>query len=256
MKKGTKIHSPCPSPTWLGVVGHLSPPMILQVVPLALLLHHPQHPLEWLCHQYWNPWTGEDHQYLGHGTEIPALLGRTYSRMRNHYLPNIILYSELSIGHWNKGVSKIWYKKKSLGTCHINHHWWSSLGKNCDHWYLTTNHVVSSFENIHKTTFKDKRHEEELQHYAIKPWGKLQLQLLKLSHMGLVSHEHACNQCRPPPFDLHSQNQTLINTTPTCMHTILYHHSIPDFCWEELNTQYIESIPSNNTDSTKYTRYD
>ena len=48
-------------------------------------------------------------------------------------------------------------RKKSLDTWHINYHLWSTLAENRNTWRLTTNHVVSSFENIRKATLKDKK---------------------------------------------------------------------------------------------------
>ena len=82
-------------------------------------------------------------------------------RMRNYCLPGIILCNELSTGYCDRRAPRKQYKnflKRFFGACHINHHWWSTLAENCDTWYLTTNPVVSSFENTHRVALKDKRH--------------------------------------------------------------------------------------------------
>ena len=63
-------------PIWLRVVGQLSiPPMIPQMVPLALPPYHHLYPLEWFWHQYRSTRKGKDYQYQGHTTEVMAMLG-------------------------------------------------------------------------------------------------------------------------------------------------------------------------------------
>ena len=73
----------------------------------------------------------------------------------NHRLPRNILCSPLTIA-----TRKIRYKdclKKSFGSCYIDHHLKSTLAENCTAWRLTTNLVVSTFENTHRAVRKDKR---------------------------------------------------------------------------------------------------
>ena len=49
---------------------------------------------------------------------------------RRHHLPKIAVYGELSTGYRDGWTLKKRFKdslKKALGTCHIDHHQWSTL---------------------------------------------------------------------------------------------------------------------------------
>ena len=58
--------------------------------------------------------------------------------------------------------------KKFFGVCHINQHWWSILAENHDTSFPPLKIPTRPLSRI-------KELEEELQHYAIKPWTGLQL---------------------------------------------------------------------------------
>ena len=67
-----------------------------------------------------------------------------------HRLLKIALYSELSTGYRDRGASNKRFKdslKKTLGTCHIDHHQWSTLAAERQAWRLTIHQVVSNFED-------------------------------------------------------------------------------------------------------------
>ena len=63
--------------------------------------------------------------------EVTATLGRAYLQNgRGHRLLKIALYGELSTGHRDRVAPKKRFKdslKKTLGTCHNDHHKWSTL---------------------------------------------------------------------------------------------------------------------------------
>ena len=109
----------------------------------VLPLYHPQHPLKslkkWkspaLKPYYWCPsYAG---QYMSIGWRIIAsLLAITKEGLQK---------SE-PLTAW----------KKLLGDCHIDHHWYFTLGENHDAWHLTTSLVVS-FENTCRAILKNKR---------------------------------------------------------------------------------------------------
>ena len=79
-------------------------------------------------------------------------------RMGNHSLLRNIWYSTFSTKeeHQISNSKTAW--KKSLAAGNIIYHQQSTLAENPVIWGLTTNHVVSSFENTHRATIKDKRH--------------------------------------------------------------------------------------------------
>ena len=82
------------------------------------------------------------------------------SRMKDQRLPKIALYGELSTGHRDRGAPKKRYKdhlKKSLDTCHIDHHQWSTLAAHREAWRGIIHQAVSSFEDTRRATLKDKR---------------------------------------------------------------------------------------------------
>ena len=56
--------------------------------------------------------------------------------------------------------TKMWFKdslKRSFGTCHVDHHRWSTQAKTCEAWCLTTKPVFFSFENTCRSALKDKK---------------------------------------------------------------------------------------------------
>ena len=55
-------------------------------------------------------------------------------------------YGELSIGYCNRGAAKKRFKdslKKTVGTCHIDHHYWSTLAADFQACRLTVHQFVS-----------------------------------------------------------------------------------------------------------------
>ena len=122
-----------------------------------LLPHHPRHTLEWLCHQYWSPWTGGGHQYWDHVAEVPAMQCRTSFMMRDHHLPMIILCSELSTGYRHRGAPKNQLLFERIPWC-LSHQlslmvhpsWWP--------WHLASYYQQCCllFKNTHWAIFKNK----------------------------------------------------------------------------------------------------
>ena len=103
--------------------------------------------------------------------------------IRNHHLLRILWWALL----WplrRRGTKDIIQVllEKSLAVCHIDYCWWSTLTENCDAQHLTTDHIVSFFENTCLATLKDKKlSKDELQLDAIKLSPNLQLQSLQPS---------------------------------------------------------------------------
>ena len=82
------------------------------------------------------------------------------SRMGNHCLPKFILCNKLSSSHHDTRAPKKLFKnwlKKSFDTFRIDHCQWFILAENCVAWFLTTNHIVSFFENTYTATLKGKK---------------------------------------------------------------------------------------------------
>ena len=139
------------------------------------------------------------------------------SRMKNHHLPRIIPCEELYTGHHNKRALKKWYRdcqKKSLGAWYINYWQWSTLAENCHSWHLSTNYVVSSFENTCRASLKDKRFREK-DHNTMPSNPDQTFSCSDSNHvcqscMRLISHECACSQCEPPILDLYSWSQAMM----------------------------------------------
>ena len=77
-------------------------------------------------------------------------------RMGNHRQPKTALYSKLSTCDRNRGVPNQRFKdsvKKTLGTCHIDHHQWSTLVANRQAWHRTVHQVVSTLEDSRRANF-------------------------------------------------------------------------------------------------------
>ena len=83
-----------------------------------------------------------------------------------HYLPQITLYGEHSTGYCDRGAPKKRFKdslKRTLGTCHIDHHKWSTLAADHQAWCHTIHQVVSIFENSHRANLKEKHRRRRIQ---------------------------------------------------------------------------------------------
>jgi len=134
------------------------------------------------------------------------------SRMEDHRLPKKTLYGELSSGHRDRGAPKKRYKdslKKSLGVCHIDCSQWSALAADRAAWRYTVHQAVSSFEASRKEDLREKRRRRKIraasaatsepgQTFDCSHCGRT-----CLSHIGLVSHQRACNwRGQPPLFNL------------------------------------------------------
>ena len=99
---------------------------------------------------------------------------------------------------------RISWKKKSLAACHINHRQKPTWVDYRETWYLTTNHVGSSFTNTCRTTFKDWRRRKRkncktmlLNSYQTYSCSRCDRAYLFL--ISLIRYEHTCNQRRPSP---------------------------------------------------------
>lgn len=82
------------------------------------------------------------------------------SRMEDHCLPKIVMFSELSTGHRERGAPKKRFKdslKKSLSTCNIDHKQWSDLAADRNTWRHTIHHATAPFEEDRRAALKDKR---------------------------------------------------------------------------------------------------
>ena len=128
------------------------------------------------------------------------------SRMGDHRLPKIALYGELSTGYCDRGVPKKRFKdslKKTLSTCHIDHHQWSTPTADHQVWYCTVHQVISTFEDSCRANLREKCCRKKIQGAS----EAIPDQLFNcsscgrtcLSHIGIVSHQHACSQHGQPP---------------------------------------------------------
>ena len=91
------------------------------------------------------------------------------SKMGNHHLPSIIQWGEYPFDIHYRWTWKKWFKdclKKSLVACHIDHRYLSTLAKNHDARWFTTNNV-SYFEKMCRAARKNKRLKKK--NVAIKP---------------------------------------------------------------------------------------
>ena len=108
------------------------------------------------------------------------------SRTRNHGLPSSYLVANsllvITTERYQRSHERIAWKN-SFNACHINNCRWSILVENCDAWYLTSTHVVSSSENIHRAGLKFKKP---------KPTA---VSIVCLSNISLISHELVCSWC-------------------------------------------------------------
>ena len=76
-----------------------------------------------------------------------------------HRRPKVALYGELSTGYRDRGAPKKRFKdsfKKTLGTCHIDHHQWSTLAADRQAWRCTIHQAVSTFENSCRANLWEK----------------------------------------------------------------------------------------------------
>ena len=83
-----------------------------------------------------------------------------------HRQPKISLYDELSSGYHDKGAPKKRFKdslKKTRGTCHINHHQWSTLVADLQAWCRIVHQVVSTFEDSRRANLWEKRRRRKIQ---------------------------------------------------------------------------------------------
>ena len=65
-----------------------------------------------------------------------------------HRLLKIAMYGELFTGYHDRGASKKSFKdspKKTLSTCHIDHHQWSALVADRQAWRYTVNRLLGLF---------------------------------------------------------------------------------------------------------------
>ena len=155
-KKGTKIsHSPCYPPIWLRVMGYLSwSTTIPRSIPPKLLPHHLQYPVKWLSQLksvnrerstasrscYRSP--SYDGQHTSSGLGIIACLGSYCA-----------ICSLLVVAIEGNQRCDTWTAWKHL----LVPVTWSAVAENRQARCLSTNHVVSSFENTCKITVRHKR---------------------------------------------------------------------------------------------------
>lgn len=139
-------------------------------------------------------------------TSIEAMLLKTQlrwaghvSRMKDHRLPKIVLYGELSTGNRHRGAPKKRFKdslKKSLQACHINQHQWSDLAADREAWRRVVHQSVSSFEKNRKAALVEKRSRRK-NHVVTAPTPDSSFLCSRcdrmcLSRIGLFSHQRAC----------------------------------------------------------------
>ena len=88
------------------------------------------------------------------------------SRMGSvHRFPKISLYGELSTGHRGRLAPKKGFKdflKKTLNTCYIDQHQWSTPAANLQAWGYTVHQVICTFVNSSKANLRDKRHGKKI----------------------------------------------------------------------------------------------
>ena len=53
--------------------------------------------------------------------------------------------------------------KKTLGTCHIDHHQWLTLAADRQAWCRTVHQVISTFEDSHRANLREKRVRKKIQ---------------------------------------------------------------------------------------------
>ena len=119
----------------------------------------------------------------------------------HYYFYKIALYSELSTGHRDRGAPKKHFKnflKKTLGTCHIDHHQQSTLPADHQAWCRTVHQVISSFEDSHRANLREKHRKRKIQgasaaipdqtfYCSCCGWTCLSL-------ISLVNHQNACSR--------------------------------------------------------------
>ena len=123
------------------------------------------------------------------------------SRMGGDHLPKISLYGKLSAGYRDREAPKKRFKdslKKTLGTCHIDHHQWSTLAADRQAWRPTVHQIVSIFEDSRRANLREKRRRRKIQGAsAAIPDQNFNCRCCSqtwLSRIGLVSHQHACSR--------------------------------------------------------------
>ena len=133
------------------------------------------------------------------------------SRIRANRLPKIALYGELSTGYCDRGAPKKCFKdsfKKTLGTCHIDHHQWSTLAADHQTWCCTVHQVISTFEYSRRANLKEKCHRRKIQGASVarpdqtRPDQNFNWRYCSwtcLSRISLVNHQYACSQPGEPP---------------------------------------------------------
>ena len=148
-------------------------------------------------------WLGRAHAWAGH-----AWAGHV-SRMEDHRLPKKTLYGELSSGHRDRRAPKKRYKdslKKSVGVCHIDCSRWSAVAADRAAWRYTVHQAVSFFEASRKEDLREKRHRRKIRAASAatsepgQTFDSSHCGRTCLSHIGLVSHQRACNRRGQPPL--------------------------------------------------------
>ena len=123
------------------------------------------------------------------------------SRMEDHRLPKIVMFSELSSGQRERGAPKKRFKdslKKSLTACNIDHRQWSDLAANRVAWRHTIHEAAAQFEVDRKNSLKDKRQRRKAC-AASTTTPNISLPCSHcsrpcLSRIDLVSHKRACSR--------------------------------------------------------------
>ena len=191
----------------LWVMGNLpSPSTIPWALPAALSPHHPQHWGRSYSCECWDPWSGKNHQHWGHVAEVAAMMSRACFQNGGHRLLKITLYDELFTGYRDRGTPEKRFKnslKKTLDTCHVNHHKWSTLAANRQAWRHTVHQVVSTFKDSHRAYPREKRRIRKIQGASAvrldKTFKCSRCDRTWLSCIGLVNHQHACSRRGQPP---------------------------------------------------------
>ena len=123
------------------------------------------------------------------------------SRMEDHHLLKIVMYSELSTGHRERRAPKKQFKdglKKLLTTCNIDHKQWSDLTADRVVWHNKIPQAASQFKGDRKNSLKVKRQRRKACSAPTTtpdiPFSCRHCSQPCLSHIGLVNHERACSR--------------------------------------------------------------
>ena len=122
------------------------------------------------------------------------------SRMKDHRLPRVALFGELSTGSRDQGGPKRRYKdtlKKALNSCNIDHKKWTSIAADRDAWRHTIHEAAATLELSHRNHLREKRQRrKDREGITVDP---VQTHLCDrcgrtcLSRIGLYSHQRSCN---------------------------------------------------------------